>query len=452
MEGQPNRGTLHVARGFVSYTHGADSEVGRLRIVLAHRPGGELKRITPRSARGLLFAGLPWVSRAQQEHDALAQVLRDHGVEVLYVTEMLQDALEYPGAREEAVAAAVRDPRLGEQLRADLRSHLEGLDPESLAQVLVTGLAQEEFRVGRGLVYGMLGRHDFVLDPLPNLVFTRDSSVWIGAAAAVTSPAGEGRRRESALIRILYGHHPRFAGTDVVHGPGMEPLDGADVLQLAPGVVAAGIGTHTTSAAVERLAGHLLRAGLAHTVLAVPMDEHGDVHLDTVCTVIGADTVLMFPALAYTLRAHSITHSPDGLRISSQRPFLEAAAQAMGLDSLTLISTGLDPPATSRQQWDDGANALVLAPGLVVSHERNVDTNARLADAGIEVIPVPGSELGSGRGGPRCMSCAVSRDSLAEPARAERVAPVAEVAALPAAPLATLGPPRLVPAATSALG
>ncbi len=436
----------------MSHTHGVDSEVGRLRTVLAHRPGGELKRMTPRSAGRLLFAGLPWVSRAQQEHDALAQVLRDHGVEVLYVTEMLQDALEYPGARKEAVAAALSDPRLGEQLRADLRRHLEGLDPESLAQVLVAGLAPEEFRAGRGLVYGLLDRHDFVLGPLPNLVFTRDSSVWIGAAAVVTSLAGEVRQREPALIRILYGHHPRFAGTDCVYEPGMEHLDGADVLQLAPGVVAAGIGMQTTSAGVERLSRRLIGAGLAHTVLAVPMGGHGDIHLDTACTVIDVDTVLMFPALAYMLRAHTITPSPDGLRISSPRPFLEAAAQAMGVDSLTLISTGVAPPASSRQQWDDGSNALVVAPGLVVSHERNVDTNARLEEAGIEVVRVPGSELGSGRGGPRCMSCPVSRDRLAGQAQDEPAAPVAEVAGLPATALATVGSPTLVPAATSALG
>ncbi|HCU96161.1 MAG TPA: arginine deiminase [Actinobacteria bacterium] len=437
----------------MSHTHGVDSEVGRLRTVLAHRPGGELKRITPRTRDRLLFAGLPWVARAQQEHDFLTQVLRDHHVEVLYVTEMLQDTLEYPRARQEAVDAALSDPRLGEQLRADLRSHLEGLDPESLAQVLVAGLTPEEFRAGRGLVYGLLGRRDFVLEPLPNLVFTRDSSVWTGrAAVAVTSLGGQGRGRECALIGILYGHHPRFAGTSCVYGPGMEPLDGGDVLQLAPGILAVGVGERTSSAAVERLARRLFGCGLAQTVLAVPMSEHGDVPLDTVCTLIAADTVLMFPALAYLLRAHTITPSPGGLRISPPRPFLAAAAEAMGLDTLTVISTGLDPPATSRQQWDDGRNTLVLGPRLVVSHERNVETNARLEEAGIEVIRVPGSELGSGRGGPRCMSCAVSRDPVVQPGRAQETPPAPVVAALPAAAIATVAAPGLIPAATSALG
>jgi arginine deiminase len=351
------------------------------------------------------------------------------------------------------VRAAVADPRLGEQLRADLRTHLEGLDPESLAQVLVSGLTPEEFRRGRGLVYGLLGRHDFVLEPLPNLVFTRDTSVWAGeATVAVASLGGQGRHRECALIQILYSHHPRFAGSCCLYEPGMEPFSGGDVLALAPGVIAVGIGRLTSAAAVERFARRLLGLGLARTVLAVPMSEHGDVLLDTACTLIDAGTVLMFPALAYLLRARAITATADGLRISPPRPFLEAAAEAMGADGLTVISTGLDPSAASRQQWDDGCNTLALAPGLVVSHERNAQTNARLEEAGIGVIRVPGSELGSGRGGPRCMSCAVSRDLAAGPGRARSAPPVPVVATRPAAAVATAPAPALAPAATSALG
>jgi arginine deiminase len=435
----------------VSHTHGVDSEVGRLRTVLAHRPGAELKRVTPRTRDGLLFAGMPWVARAQQEHDALAQALRDHGVDVLYVTEMLQDTLEYPAARQEAVAAALTGPWLGERLRADLRHHLTGLDPEELAQVLVAGLAVAEFRAGRGLVYGLLDRHDFVLDPLPNLVFTRDSSVWIGAAAAVASMADPARRRESALIGIVYRHHPRFAGTTRVYEPELEQLAGGDVLVLAPGVVAVGIGGQTSAAGAERLAHRLFAASLAHTVLAVPVAGHGG-HLDTICTVLGEDTLLMFPALAYTLVAYAITAREDGLRIARPRPFLEAAAQAMGTGALTVVSTGLDPVAAPRQQWDDGGNALVVAPGLVVSHERHTGTHARLEEAGFEVIAVPGSELGSGRGGPRCMSCPLLREPLATPDEAQASPPAPDLATLASRAPVPAGAPALVPAATSALG
>jgi arginine deiminase len=436
----------------VSHTHGVDSEIGRLRTVLAHRPGAELRRITPRASDQLLFAGLPWVGRAQQEHDTLTQALRDHGVEVLYVTEMLQDTLEYPRARDEAVTSALSDPRLGDQLRADLRSHLEGLDPEALAQVMVAGLAVPEFRAGRGLVYGLLDRHDFVLEPLPNLVFTKDSSVWIGPEPAVAGLAGAARRREPALVAILYRHHPRFAGTSCIVETDPGHLHGGDVLQLAPGVLAIGITERTTGAGVEQLARHLFDAGRASVVLAVPLAGHGSPHLDTVCTVLDVGTVLMFPALAYVLRAHAITPGAGGLRVARPQPFLAAVAQAMGVAELNVISTGLDPAAATRQQWDDGGNTLVIAPRLVVSHERHTDTHARLAAAGIEVITVPGSELGSARGGPRCMSCPVSREPLARPEQAGRPAPAAEVAALTAPEQTPVGTATLVPAATSAVG
>ena len=212
----------------------------------------------------------------------------------------------------------------------------------------------------------------------------------------------------------------------------MERLDGGDVLQLAPGVVAVGISERTTAAGAERLARRLFGQGLADTVLAVPMTR---AHLDTVCTVIDVGTVLMFPALAYQLCAHAITPHSGGLRVSRPRPFLDVAARAMGVAAVTVISTGLDP-ASTRQQWDDGSNTLVIAPGLVVSHERNADTQARLEDAGVEVIKVPCSELGSRRGGPRAMSCPVSRDSLATPDDS----------------VASVSPAALVPAATSVPG
>lgn len=398
------------------HSHGVDSEVGRLRSVLVHRPGAELKRITPRVTDRLLFGGLPWVDRARQEHDILTQALRDHGVEVLYVSELLQDTMEYQPAREEAIASVLGDTGLGEALRSDLRRHLEGLDPEELAGVLVAGLTAEEFRGGRGLVYGLLDRRDFVVGPLPNLVFTSDSSAWIGGAAAVASLAGGFRRRESALIGILYRRHPRFAGTECVYDDGLEHLDGGDVLTLAPGVIATGISARTTPAGAERLAARVLRRGLARTVLAVPLPP-GDPHtrLDTICTVIDVGTVVMLPSLAYTLRAHTVTLGPDGLRVSRAQPFLEAATRAMEVDTVTLIGTGLDPQTASRQQWDDGGNALAIAPGVLVCHERNAETNARLEAAGIEVIRVPASELGTARGGPRCMSRALCRDRVAAP-------------------------------------
>jgi arginine deiminase len=403
--------------GIVRRLHRVDSEIGQLRTVLVHRPGAELRRITPRNGDRLLFDRVPWVSRAQQEHDTFTQALREAGVEVLYLTELLQDALEYAPARHQAVASVLDDARLGDDLRGQLHRHLDGLDPETLSQVLIAGLTRGEFRSGRGAVYQLLGPHDFVIDPLPNLLFTRDSSVWLGDSVAITSPALQARRREARLVQAIYRHHPRFAGSKALYQPDLEPLEGGDVVLLARGVIAVGTG-QTTPAGVERLARRVFDAGFAHTVLAVPIDQRrAATHLDTICTMVDADAVVMHPAVAYTLTARSITPRADGLRVSHPQPFLEAAALAMGIDRLRVIGTGLDPVCAGREQWDDGGNTLAIAPRLAVSYERNVETNARLEAGGIEVIRVPGSELGSGRGGPRCMSCPVSREPVSMPDR-----------------------------------
>jgi len=395
---------------------GVDSEVGRLRAVIVHRPGAELKRVVPGKTGKLLFAGLPWAARAQQEHDIFTQALRDRGVQVLYLTELLQDALEYAPARQQAITAALGSAMLGDGLAAQLRRHLHGLDPEALTEVLITGLAAGEFPGGRGAVYRLLGASDFILKPLPNLVFFRDPSVWIGDRVAVASPAAPDRRLHAELTGVIYAHHPLFAGSKSLYRPGLEPLDGGDLLLAAPGVIAAGC----SPPGVERLARQIFDAGLAHTVLVVPLG-HPDRRLDTVCTVLSADTVLMRPAAAYSLTARVLTPGgEEGLRVSHPQPFLAAAAGAAGLDRLRVIQTGLGPAPAGREQWDDAGNLLVLAPGLVVSHERNVATNARLERCGIEVITVPGHELCGVRGGPRSLCCPVSRDPAPLPADLSR--------------------------------
>jgi arginine deiminase len=394
----------------VGHTIGADSETGALRAVVVHRPGTELKRITPRTASRLLLDTRPWLTRAQQEHDAFTQVLRDRGAEVLYLTELLQDVLEYQSARDDAICSVLADAGLGDELRSLLRGYLEGLTPETLAQVLITGLTQDQLGTGHGLVYELLSPHDFVIEPLPNLIFCRDASAWIGDRVAVASLAPP-RRREADLARIVYCHHPRFAGTEHLYHPGLEPVDGADLLLLGPGALAIGVGSRTSPAGVERLARQVLDSGIAQTVLAVPVGQRGaGGQLDTLCTVVDSGTVLMYPAAAFTLIARTITARPDGLRVSRPQPFIEAAAQALGIDRLTIIDTGLEPAAGPGGEWDDSGNVLALGGGVVVCHERTVETNARLEAAGLQVIEVPCSELGSSRGGPRSLCCPVSRD------------------------------------------
>jgi arginine deiminase len=393
-------------------TLGASSEVGRLRTVMLHRPGPELKRLTPRNNDKLLFDGIPWVSRAQDEHDAFAEALRDRDVEVLYLTELLVETLASAEARARATDDVLDSLHLGDTLRGYLGTALADESPEGLALVLTAGLRNDEVRGGFGLVTSLLGQDDFLIDPLPNLLFTRDSSVWIRDRVAITSLAMPARERESQLTDLIYSHHPLFAGTTTIHGGHHEHVEGGDVLLMAPGVIAVGVGERTTPAGVERFARQVFEADLAHTVLAVPIaQERATMHLDTVCTMVDVDKIVMYPNVADHLEAHTVTRAEPGeLHVGRAEPFLVAAAKAMEIDTLHQIDTGLDPVTAEREQWDDGNNTLALAPRLAVAYERNVETNARLEDAGIEVVRIRGSELGSGRGGPRCMSCPISRD------------------------------------------
>lgn len=396
-----------------------DSEVGALRTVMLHRPGPELQRLTPRNNDRLLFDGLPWVARAQDEHDAFAEILRDRDVEVVYLDRLLTETLDVAGAREATMAAVLAEPRLGEDLSAVVREYLVDLSAPALSEALIGGVLRSELPGGRGLPWLLMDDHDFVIDPLPNALFTRDSSVWLKDQVAVTSLAMPARRRESSLTGAIYKYHPRFAGTKVMFTPGVEPLEGGDVLLMGPGVIAIGVGERTNPAGAERFAREAFSRGLARQVLIVPIaQDRATMHLDTVCTMVDRDAMIVYPNIADHLVAYTISApESDGaidtpLHIDGPAPFLIAAAEALGLDRIRTIDTGLDPVGAEREQWDDGNNTLCLAPGVAVAYERNDYTNHALEKAGIEVVAIAGSELGSGRGGPRCMSCPITRDPL----------------------------------------
>jgi len=394
---------------------GVDSEVGRLRVAIVHRPGAELQRLTPRNNDRLLFDGLPWVGRAQEEHDEFAGLLRSRGVEVLLLGDLLVEALNSGAARMHGISAAVDARRLGSPLAQELSAYLRTLEPAALAQVLMAGMTFAELPLAQNdssLVRRMHQGGEFVIDPLPNLLFTRDSSFWIGPRVVITSLALSARIRESSLTDLVYAHHPRFLGVRRAFESRSAPVEGGDVLLLSPGVVAVGVGERTTPAGAEALVRSLFDDQLAHTVLAVAIGRGREqMHLDTVCTMVDTDAVVMNPDIADSLTAVTVRRSPGGLSISDEKPFVPAAAEAMGIAKLRVIDTGLDPVIAGREQWDDGNNTLALAPGVVVAYERNAQTNARLEDSGIEVLRLSASELATGRGGPRGMSCPIARDA-----------------------------------------
>src|SRR3954465_11963504 len=327
---------------------------------MPHRPGAVLARLTPRNNDRLLFDGIPWVARAQEEHDAFAEALRGRGVEVLYLTELLAETLESELARNHAITTALAGLHLGDTMRTYLARFLREASPAELTGYLTAGIRNDEVRGGFGLVTSLLASDDFLIDPLPNLLFTRDSSVWVRDRVAVTSLAMPARQRETTLTRAIYRYHPRFAGVELLYHPGLEHVEGGDVLVLAPEVLAIGVGERSTPAGAERLARRVFTEGLARTILVVPIaQERATMHLDTVCTMVDVDAVVMYPNAADSLRAYTVSADADGEpHAGPPRPFLEAAAAAMGIERLRTIETGLDPVTAEREQWDDGNNTL----------------------------------------------------------------------------------------------
>ena len=402
---------------------GTHSEVGKLHTVMVHRPDLAHERLSPTNAHELLFDDVIWVRRARQEHDAFVDLMRSRGVEVLLLHELLAQTLEDKEARAGLLSRRLRPEEVTVMFTEPLTEWLTELPAEELATKLTGGVTVQELPDEiRSAIGPALGQTDFVLPPLPNQLFTRDTSAWLFGGVTLNPMFWPARQLETLNVEAIYRFHPRFRDADFQiwfggadHDWGHARLEGGDIMPAADGVVLVGMGERSTARAVSILAQNMFAADAARLVIGAQMPkERAAMHLDTVFSFCDRDVVTLYEPVVSQIRPILFRPGggPAGVQAEvSERSFLDEVKDALGISDLKVVTTGGDEFEAERNQWDDGNNVVALEPGVVVAYERNEATNAKLAKAGIEVLEIAGQELGRGRGGGHCMTCPIVREA-----------------------------------------
>jgi arginine deiminase len=419
-------------------TFGVHSEVGKLRKVIVHRPELSLQRLTPGNHDELLFDDVLWVERAQWEHDQFVARMRERGVEVLYVQDLLAEALaaSEEDARNRLIGLVASEMVVGVSLTDEISAKLASLAPDVLAKHLIGGLTVGEAGLdlgrlkGSSLIAAAVDDEDtFILPPLPNSLFTRDSSCWIYGGVSINPMYWPARRREAYNMATIYKAHPMFAAQDFdywypplgdddrfkTESFGLASLEGGDVEIIGKGTVAIGMSERTTGRMIEQIAKALFAKGAAERVIAAVMTkDRAHMHLDTVFTLLDRDKATAYPTVVSGIRSISLRpgSKPGTLDVREDKDFLSAITESLGVPKLHVVQTGGDRYQQQREQWDDGNNVVALEPGVVVAYERNTFTISKLREAGVEVVTIAGFELGKGRGGGHCMTCPIDRDPI----------------------------------------